>query len=179
MNDLVFRGGMFGLNVGNQQFTMRNLTFYNCRTAVNMFWDWGWTYKGLNVNNCTVGLDMSNGGVTSVAAVIVLDSVFNDVKLAINTSRTAVSTPNAAGVLVVENVQLNNVGVAIANPTGTLLAGTAGSSTIAAWAEGHEYNPTGYVSRASSPSNRCSPPTHADPRTSPVSSAPTRALLPS
>ena len=38
MNDLVFYGGMFGMNQGNQQFTMRNLTFHNCKTAINTFW---------------------------------------------------------------------------------------------------------------------------------------------
>lgn len=38
MNDLVFYGGLFGMNQGNQQFTMRNLTFHNCKTAINTFW---------------------------------------------------------------------------------------------------------------------------------------------
>lgn len=39
MNDLVFNGGLYGLNVGNQQFTMRNLTFNNAVTAINQIWD--------------------------------------------------------------------------------------------------------------------------------------------
>ena len=33
MTDLVFNGGMTGAAVGNQQFTMRNMTFNNCVTA--------------------------------------------------------------------------------------------------------------------------------------------------
>lgn len=36
---------MYGGNWGNQQFTMRNLTFNNVVTAINQIWDWGWTYK--------------------------------------------------------------------------------------------------------------------------------------
>lgn len=86
---------------------------------------------------------MSSGGTTSVAAVIVMDSIFSNTPLAINTSRTATTTPPESGTLIVENVQLNNVPVAIENPMGVVLAGTTGSTTIAAWAEGHEYNPTG------------------------------------
>jgi hypothetical protein len=46
VTDLIFYGGAQGLNVGNQQFTMRNLTFYNSQTAIMQLWDWGWTYKG-------------------------------------------------------------------------------------------------------------------------------------
>ena len=43
MNDLVFNGGLYGATFGNQQFTMRNLTFNNAVTAINQIWDWGWT----------------------------------------------------------------------------------------------------------------------------------------
>jgi glucan 1,3-beta-glucosidase len=53
--DLSFQGGLNGLTVGNQQFTMRNLTFSGAVNAINQLWDWGWTYKGLNVNNCQIG----------------------------------------------------------------------------------------------------------------------------
>lgn len=42
MNDLVFNGGLYGLTVGNQQFTMRNLTFNNAVTAINQIWDCKW-----------------------------------------------------------------------------------------------------------------------------------------
>jgi glucan 1,3-beta-glucosidase len=55
IGDLTFEGGLNGLTVGNQQFTMRNLTFSGAVNAVNQLWDWGWTYKGLNINNCQIG----------------------------------------------------------------------------------------------------------------------------
>lgn len=45
MNDLVFYGGKIGAFLGNQQFTVRNLTFYNTVTAIDQIWDWGWTYQ--------------------------------------------------------------------------------------------------------------------------------------
>jgi hypothetical protein len=45
MSDLVFEGGKTGVVFGNQQFTVRNLAFYNVQTAINQLWNWGWTYQ--------------------------------------------------------------------------------------------------------------------------------------
>jgi len=41
MGDLVFHGGMIGATLGNQQFTSRNMSFYNCQQAINQAFDWG------------------------------------------------------------------------------------------------------------------------------------------
>lgn len=142
ISDLVFHGGQFGLELANQQFTMRNLTFFNTRTAINQIFNWGWLYKGLSINNCSVGIDMTNlvngNGPQNVGSVVVIDSEINDTPVGIAVSRNSTSTPEAGGTLVLENVQLNNVGVAVQSPSQTtVLAG--GSTTIAAWAEGNEY----------------------------------------
>ena len=40
MTDLTFNGGRFGAFFGSQQFTTRNLTFNNCKTAIYMNWNW-------------------------------------------------------------------------------------------------------------------------------------------
>ena len=56
MTDLVFYGGLTGAVFGNQQFTMRNLTYYNAVTAIDQLYDWGWTYKSITINNCSIGL---------------------------------------------------------------------------------------------------------------------------
>lgn len=145
MNDLVFYGGLNAVNFGNQQFTMRNLTFYNAVTAINQNWDWGWTYKSISINNCSVGLNMSTGGVTaqSVGSITFFDSSITDTPIGIITAHDATSQPPAGGSLILENVILNNVPVAVQGPTGTALAGTTGSTTITAWGEGHEYTPNG------------------------------------
>lgn len=41
MADLAFYGGMVGATLGNQQFTSRNMSFYNCQQAINQAFDWG------------------------------------------------------------------------------------------------------------------------------------------
>ncbi|KAI1118207.1 glycoside hydrolase family 55 protein [Nemania sp. NC0429] len=148
MNDLTFYGGKYGAVFGNQQFTVRNLTFYNAVTAINQIWNWGWTFQGISVNNCTVGLDMSAQDENSnivVGSATFFDSSFTDTDIAFKISRSASSLPRTGGSLAIENVQLDNVGTAIQYvPTSSvLLAGTTGSKTIASWVSGQVYHPNG------------------------------------
>ena len=145
MNDLIFYGGLNGVVFGNQQFTVRNLTFNNAVTAISQIWDWGWTYTGISINNCTTGLNMSSGGVSaqSVGSVTFLDSSFTNTGVAILTAYTSTSQPPTAGSLILDNISLTNVRVAVQGPQGTVLAG--GTTTISGWGEGHEYTPSGPV----------------------------------
>lgn len=144
MNDLVFNGGLNGVVFGNQQFTVRNLTFSNAVTAISQIWDWGWTYKSIAINNCSVGLNMSSGGPTaqSVGSVTFLDSSISNTPIGIATAHDATSQPPTGGSLIIENVVLNNVPVAVAGP-GNTTALAGGTRTIAAWGEGHSYTPNG------------------------------------
>jgi len=146
MNDLVFNGGLNGAVFGNQQFTMRNLTFNDAVTAIDQIWDWGWTYKSININNCSVGLNMASGGPTaqSVGSVTFIDSSISNTAVGIVTAHDATSQPPAGGSLILENVALNNVPIAIQGPgNSTVLAGTPANTHIAAWGEGHAYTPNG------------------------------------
>jgi glucan 1,3-beta-glucosidase len=147
MTDLIFEGGLMGFNVGNQQFTTRNLTFNSAVTAINQIWDCGWTYSGLMINNCSTGLNISSGGsgAVSVGSITLIDSEINNTPVGIVTARTDNFEPAAAGSLYLENVKLNNVGVAIAGPQDTYMVGTAGSTTITAWADGNRYLPQGPI----------------------------------
>lgn len=148
MNDLTFYGGLYGVTFGNQQFTMRNFTFYNSVTAINQIWDWGWTYKGISIKNCSIGLNMSSIGASglTVGSVTLIDSSISNTPIGILTARNSTSKPPAAGSLILENVQLENVRVAVSGPGNrTLLLGSSGSSTIAAWGEGHSYTPDGPI----------------------------------
>ncbi|KAH7317231.1 pectate lyase superfamily protein-domain-containing protein [Rhexocercosporidium sp. MPI-PUGE-AT-0058] len=156
MNDLVFYGGLSAAVFGNQQFTVRNLTFYNAVTAISQIWDWGWTYQGITVTNCTTGINMASGGRTgqSVGSVTIIDSTFTDTKVAISTAHDATSMPLTAGSLIIEKVTINNVGVAVQSSSGPLLSG--GTTTIGGWGQGHSYSPTGPTNfqRAISPFTR-------------------------
>ncbi|KAJ8607486.1 hypothetical protein MRB53_040258 [Persea americana] len=146
LNDLTFNGGTIGLNVGNQQYTMRNLIFNNVGTAINQIWDWGWTYSGIQINNCGVGIAMDGkdgNGNQNVGSVTFLDSTISNTPIGVKTSRSSTSGPPSGGSLIIENVNLNNVPTAVQGSDGVLLAGTTGSTTIAAWGQGHSYAPNG------------------------------------
>lgn len=146
MNDLKFYGGLLGLNVGNQQFTMRNLEFHDVNTAIFQIWDWGWTYYGLSINNCNVGIQMSSGGpeALSVGSIALFDSSFTNTSVGIVTGRTDDSQPDAANSLIIENVDLSNVPVFVQLvDESSLLMGTTSSSHIDAWGQGHKYTPDG------------------------------------
>lgn len=111
MNDLAFYGGLNAMTVGNQQFTMRNLTFHNAVTAINQIWAWSWTYKGLSIYNCSVGLNMSSGGIAaqSVGSVTLIDSIINDTPIGVITAHNSSSLPLTGGSLILENVQVCNI----------------------------------------------------------------------
>jgi glucan 1,3-beta-glucosidase len=144
MGDLVFNGGNIGAALGNQQFTMRNLTFNNAITAISHYWDWGWTYKNIHINNCQVGIDITSGGhdQQSVGSITLLDSFITDTPVGIVTAHDSTSLPSTAGSVVLENVSVQNVPVIVQGPgQKTVLAG--GSVHVDAWGQGHSYTPSG------------------------------------
>nr|POE62741.1 glucan 1,3-beta-glucosidase [Quercus suber] len=145
IGDLIFNGGMYGLNVGNQQFTMRNLTFNNNAVGINQLWDWDFTYRGLTFNNVGTAISMNSGSPNSltVGTMTIIDSTFNNVQLAIANGKTSGSSPPQANNLILENLSLNNVPIVVKKGDGsTALAGTTGRSTVTAWGQGNSYTPS-------------------------------------
>ncbi|KAF4222546.1 hypothetical protein CNMCM6805_002191 [Aspergillus fumigatiaffinis] len=136
-------GGLYGFNIGNQQFTMRNLHISDAVVGISQIWNWGWTYQGLTLTNCTTAFSIANGGPGAqlVGSAIVLDSTIEDCPVFVETAWQSSSQSN--GSLILENVALNNVPVAVKGPSGTVLAGSGGAMTISAWGQGHKYTPSG------------------------------------
>ena len=141
IGDLVFYGGAQALSIGNQQFTMRNLTIHNAQTAIQQLWSWGWTYQGISINNCEVGFDFTAApdNDLKVGSIVIIDSEINNTPVGITYGNSSAVTPPVANNLILENVDINNVPVAVKGPSGTVLAGSTGASNIAAWGRGHSY----------------------------------------
>ncbi|KAI0831502.1 exo-beta-1,3-glucanase [Trametes gibbosa] len=145
MGDLVFNGGKFGMWVGNQQFTVRNVTVNNADTAIFSIWNWGWTFQGVTINNCQVGFDLMTGGTTqdtqSVGAVAVIDAFVSNTPVFLRSS--AASAGKLAGSVVLNNVHLTNVPTAVGVAGGaTVLAGGT-TTTIDSWAQGNVFEGNG------------------------------------
>jgi hypothetical protein len=73
-----------------------------------------------------------------------IDSYIEDTPVAVSMDRDTTSATPAAGSLILENVQLVNVGTAVQGTSGTVLAGSA-ATTIAAWGQGNSYTPTSHT----------------------------------
>ncbi|KZP32536.1 glycoside hydrolase family 55 protein [Athelia psychrophila] len=145
MGDLVFNGGKFGIWVGNQQFTVRNLTISGAQTAVFGIWNWGWTFQGVTISDCGIGFNLTTGGLTTdsqtVGAEAIIDAVITDTPIFIQSS--VGSTKSLAGSLVLNNIKLSNVTSAVAVAGGTvILKGSDTNPTIDSWGQGNVYTGT-------------------------------------
>lgn len=145
MTDLVFNGGNYGAFLGNQQFTTRNLTFNHVQTAIFMNWNWLWAFKSLSINDCGVGINMTNGPILSnggvnqtVGSILVQDSKFAGTPQGIVTSFGHGSVPATGGTLVIDNVDFTGSKNAIVDQKGNTVL--AGGSKVVSWAQGKSYN---------------------------------------
>ncbi|KAK4208040.1 pectate lyase superfamily protein-domain-containing protein [Rhypophila decipiens] len=149
MSDLTFNGGNYGAFFGNQQFTTRNMTFNNCKTAIFMNWNWVWTLQDVKINSCGVGIDMANGGQTgsqTVGSVLVVDSVFKDTPIGIKTAYNPTLT-ETNGTLVIDNVDFGGSSQAVVNGvTGDTIL--PGSQKVNFFVQGRTYGASGSGGKA-------------------------------
>lgn len=122
---------------------MRNLAISNSVTCISQIWNWGWTYQGVKLTNCGTAISINNGGAGNqlVGSAVVLDSTIRNCPTFLKTAWQSSTSSN--GSLILENIALENVPVAVQGPSGTVLAGSSGSTTIRAWGQGHKYTPNG------------------------------------
>ncbi|KAF2281587.1 pectin lyase-like protein, partial [Westerdykella ornata] len=137
MSDITFRGGNFGFYGGNQQFTAQRMNFIGCKTAVQLIWDWGWTWKSVKISDSEVGFRLlSEGGAGTIGSVSVMDSVFSNVGTAILSGPPSQDPGTGTTGIVIENSAFQNVPKIVATTAGaTLLTGTS----IKHWVLGPTY----------------------------------------
>ncbi|KDQ06943.1 glycoside hydrolase family 55 protein [Botryobasidium botryosum FD-172 SS1] len=131
LSDVTFNGGQYGMFVGNQQFTVRNLRVSNAQTAVYSAWGWAWTYQGVHIHNCSVGFDVELHGSNNI-----LDAKVSNTKVFVKTANT--DRTSFQGSIVLDNVKLTNVTDAVTDANGTVLPG--GNATISQWVQGNTYS---------------------------------------
>ncbi|GIJ91455.1 hypothetical protein Asppvi_010421 [Aspergillus pseudoviridinutans] len=127
LSDLTFVGGNFGAFFGNQQFTTSHLVFVNCKTALQIHWDWAWTMQDIIIESCGTGIiivggaggPMSSG--QPVGSLIVTDALIANTPTGIVTSLYAENST----ALLVQNTGFFNVQNAIVDNvvSKTLVAG--------------------------------------------------------
>lgn len=144
MSDLTFEGGEYGFFAGAQQFTVRNMTFRNCKTAVFANWNWLIALHDITIENCGVGIDMANGDASqTVGSVMLMDSVIRNTPVGVLTSYKQGSA-STNGTLILDNVDMTTgVQNAVADGTAGKVRGSilAGGSKIASFVQGRTYSP--------------------------------------
>ncbi|PYH80406.1 pectin lyase-like protein [Aspergillus uvarum CBS 121591] len=127
LTNLTFVGGNFGAYFGNQQFTTTHMTFLNCKTALQVHWDWAWTMQDIFIDNCTNGVVIVGGAGgpkstgQSVGSLILVDAVITNTQTGIVTT---LQSENSTSFLL-QNAAFLNVEVAIRDTAQdqTLMAG--------------------------------------------------------
>uniref|UniRef100_A0A0D2XQ94 Pectate lyase superfamily protein domain-containing protein n=1 Tax=Fusarium oxysporum (strain Fo5176) TaxID=660025 RepID=A0A0D2XQ94_FUSOF len=89
-----------------------------------MTWDWGWTFKSTVFKNCRVGIKMDDSSF-GVGSITILDSWFENVDVAIATTRNSSQSIRSTASLAMENVKFQNVNNVLMGPAGTDLARSA------------------------------------------------------
>lgn len=132
--------------LGNQQFTTSQLVFVNCKTAVQVHWDWAWTMQDVVIESCGSGIVVTGGagGLEStgqaVGSYILVDAIIANTPTGI---RTSLYADNSTAVLL-QNVGFFNVKDAIVADTRTepLLAG-GNEVLVPSWGFGLYHDDTG------------------------------------
>ncbi|KAH8669051.1 pectate lyase superfamily protein-domain-containing protein [Xylariales sp. PMI_506] len=94
MSDVSFVGGAFGIYGGTQQFTSLNLDFIEIQTAVQLIWDWGFTWSNLIVADCTTGFSLLGNDLVTHAT----GSLFIQDTLFLSTDTAILTFPPVEGV---------------------------------------------------------------------------------
>ncbi|KAK2461103.1 hypothetical protein APHAL10511_006882 [Amanita phalloides] len=141
MGDMVFNGGKYGMWVGNQQFTVRNITVNNAQSAIFMNWNWSWTFQTVFINNCKVGFDVVTGGIRGgnggAGSMSIIDVTVCDTNVFVQTSTPSNGT--LAGSIVINNAKLINTPTAIGVANGAVVL-QGGTLTIESWGQGRVYS---------------------------------------
>ena len=145
-SDVTITGGSVGAYLGNQQFTTRKLSFTGCSTAIQMNFDWLWLFSQVTVTDCDVGIDMTSGGFSNqaVGSLLLIDSVISATQGILTPYAPGYSSPQAAGTLVIENVDFTGSAEAISAAGGTQARVVlAGQQYVYLWAQGNAWTTAG------------------------------------
>lgn len=96
MGDLTFNGGAVGLEMGDQQYEAKSLSFNSCHTGISVSHCFDCVFNNCNFANVGTGIDMTTG---QVGVVILLDSSAKDSGPVISTH----SSTSGDHTIVIEN----------------------------------------------------------------------------
>ena len=138
MGNLDFEGGAVGLNINNQQYSVKDVTFTGCQTGVVISHGFDIVFQGLQFTSCTIGINATAGGVGNVGSFALLDTTADSVDTLVLTktqfNTTSFSTTGDDSV-VIDHLQTTKVAKTVVADNTTLLVGGVGQT----WVYGNAY----------------------------------------
>lgn len=105
LGDLQINGGVVGIDMSNQQYMIKGVTFQYSTTAIKLSHCFDCIIQDCTFLDHNIAIDMTSN---SVGSLVVLDSSAQDV----GTMVATVNTGNGASSLILENIQNNGAGAA-------------------------------------------------------------------
>ncbi|KAJ7658896.1 pectate lyase superfamily protein-domain-containing protein [Mycena rosella] len=140
MADLQINGGAFGLWISNQQFTIQNVKITNSDTAIYQQWNWGFTFKNIDISGCRIGFGLNTNGQTeatqSAGSVTILDSSISASVAAVQTDTD--QSQKLGGAVLLQNVNLNGSPAGVVDGANHVFL--PGGGTVNQFILGNEYS---------------------------------------
>lgn len=142
MGNLDFEGGSVGLNINNQQYSIKDVSFTSCNTGILISHGFDIVFQGITFTSCNIGINATAGDVGNVGSYVLLDSVASSVNtLVLTKSQIVGNTTTADDSVVIENLSVSSVGSTVVAGNTTLLTGGVEGT----WVFGNAYLPSGRV----------------------------------
>ncbi|KAI0134383.1 pectate lyase superfamily protein-domain-containing protein [Xylariales sp. AK1849] len=111
--DCSFKGGAVGIQLDNQQYNFKGLSFDGCDIGINITSVWVLTLQDISFSNCKYGVKTT----TSVGAISLVDSSVSNCTAGIN----AYDSGNAQGSLILDNFETDSGTAAVQLYSGDVL----------------------------------------------------------
>jgi glucan 1,3-beta-glucosidase len=136
MGNLDFVGGAIGINMNNQQYSIKDCTFTGTTTGIYISHGFDIVFQGMKFTNCEVGVNATDGGVGNVGSFALIDSVAQSVQSVVVTkSQNVGSETTGDDSVVIDNLQTSDVENTVVAGGVTILKGSVPTT----WVYGNAY----------------------------------------
>ena len=136
MGNLDFEGGAIGINMNNQQYSVKSVTFTGTTTGILLSHGFAIVFQDIQFTNCVTGINATVGGFGNVGSYALIDSVAKSVQtVVLSKTQTTSSGTTGDDSIVIDNLQTSNVGKTVVAGGVTLLKGSVPKT----WVYGNAY----------------------------------------
>ncbi|KAG0651926.1 glucan 1 [Hyphodiscus hymeniophilus] len=143
MGNLDFTGGNIGINMNNQQYSIKDCTFDGTTTGIFITHGFDLVFQGIEFTNCEIGVDATNGGMGNVGSVALIDSVAAKTQTVIKTKSQNATTAGDDSI-VIDNLRSDSFGNTVVAGGVPILKGSVPKT----WVYGKAYAQNGPLAGA-------------------------------